>query len=62
VAVRPALSSVIYYLVEAPMQRVGRGLARRLDARFGPDRLAPAGARGCDRGLAGGPLRRDDDT
>ena len=57
-----ALSSVTYYLVEAPMQRVGRGLARRPDARFGPDRLAPAGARGCDRGLAGGPLRRDDDT
>jgi len=45
-AVLPAPSSVAYYLVEAPMQRAGRGLARRLDARFGPDRLAPAGARG----------------
>jgi len=45
-AVLLGLSSVTYYLVEAPMQHAGRGLARRLDARFGPDRLAPAGARG----------------
>ena len=37
------LSSVTYYLVEARMQRVGRWLARRLDARFEPDRLMPAG-------------------
>jgi hypothetical protein len=62
VAVLSALSSVTYYLVEAPMQRAGHGLTRRLDTRFGPDRLAPAGARSCDRGPAGGPLRRDDDT
>jgi hypothetical protein len=40
------LSSVTYYLVEARMQRVGRGLSRRLDARFGPDRLMPAGPSG----------------
>ena len=40
------LSPVTYYLVEARMQRVGRGLARRLDTRFGPDRLMPAGPSG----------------
>jgi hypothetical protein len=45
-AVLLVLSSVTYYLVEAPMHRVGRGLARRLDARLGPDRLAPATATG----------------
>jgi peptidoglycan/LPS O-acetylase OafA/YrhL len=28
---------VTYYLVEVPMQRLGRRLAKRLDARFGPD-------------------------
>jgi peptidoglycan/LPS O-acetylase OafA/YrhL len=27
-----------YYLLEAPMQRLGRRVAARLDARFGPDR------------------------
>jgi hypothetical protein len=27
-----------YYLLEAPMQRIGRRVAARLDARFGPDR------------------------
>jgi peptidoglycan/LPS O-acetylase OafA/YrhL len=26
-----------YYLVEAPMQRLGRRVAARLDARFRPD-------------------------
>jgi hypothetical protein len=26
-----------YYLVEAPMQRIGRRVAARLDARFGSD-------------------------
>ena len=40
------LSLVTYYLVEARMQRAGRGLARRLDARFWPDRLMPAGPSG----------------
>jgi peptidoglycan/LPS O-acetylase OafA/YrhL len=34
-----ACSAVTYYLVEAPMQRLGRRAAARLDARFGPDRL-----------------------
>jgi peptidoglycan/LPS O-acetylase OafA/YrhL len=29
------LSSVIYYLVEVRMQRAGRGVPRRLGARFG---------------------------
>jgi peptidoglycan/LPS O-acetylase OafA/YrhL len=32
-----ALSSVTYLLVEKPMQGVGRRVARRLDARYGPD-------------------------
>jgi peptidoglycan/LPS O-acetylase OafA/YrhL len=32
-----------YYLLEAPMQRVGRRVATRLDARFGPDRHARPG-------------------
>jgi peptidoglycan/LPS O-acetylase OafA/YrhL len=32
-----ALSSVTYLLVEKPMQDVGRRVARRLDARYGPD-------------------------
>ena len=36
-----ALCSVTYLLVERPMQRSGRKLARRLDERFGPDQ-APA--------------------
>ena len=34
-----AVCSVTYLLVERPMQDVGRRLARRLDARFGPDRF-----------------------
>jgi len=33
-----------YYLLEAPMQRVGRRVAARLDARYGPDRHARLGA------------------
>jgi peptidoglycan/LPS O-acetylase OafA/YrhL len=33
-----AVCSVTYLLVERPMQNVGRRVARRLDARFGPDR------------------------
>jgi peptidoglycan/LPS O-acetylase OafA/YrhL len=32
-----------YYLLEAPMQRLGRRVAARLDARFGPDRHARLG-------------------
>jgi peptidoglycan/LPS O-acetylase OafA/YrhL len=35
--------ALTYHLVEAPMQRLGRRVATRLDARFGPDRLGPAG-------------------
>jgi peptidoglycan/LPS O-acetylase OafA/YrhL len=31
--------ALTYYLVEAPMQRLGRRVTARLDARFGPDRL-----------------------
>jgi peptidoglycan/LPS O-acetylase OafA/YrhL len=30
--------ALTYYLVEAPMQRLGRRVTTRLDARFGPDR------------------------
>jgi peptidoglycan/LPS O-acetylase OafA/YrhL len=33
-----AVCSMTYLLVERPMQDLGRRLARRLDARFGPDR------------------------
>jgi peptidoglycan/LPS O-acetylase OafA/YrhL len=33
-----ACCALTYYLVEKPMQRVGRAIATRLDARFGPDR------------------------
>jgi peptidoglycan/LPS O-acetylase OafA/YrhL len=36
-AVLLACCSVTYYLVEAPMQRLGRRVAAKLDARFGPD-------------------------
>jgi peptidoglycan/LPS O-acetylase OafA/YrhL len=37
-----ACCAATYYLVEAPMQRLGRRVAARLDARFGPDRLEAA--------------------
>jgi peptidoglycan/LPS O-acetylase OafA/YrhL len=36
-AVLLACCSLTYYLVEAPMQRLGRRVAAKLDARFGPD-------------------------
>jgi peptidoglycan/LPS O-acetylase OafA/YrhL len=39
-----ACCALSYYLLEAPMQRIGRRLATRLDARFGPDRAAAAPA------------------
>ena len=39
-AVLLACCAGTYYLLEAPMQRVGRRVAARLDARFGPDRDA----------------------
>ena len=42
-AVLLACCAGTYYLVEAPMQRLGRRVAARLDARFGPDRLDAAG-------------------
>jgi peptidoglycan/LPS O-acetylase OafA/YrhL len=38
-----ALCAVTYYFVEAPMQRLGRRIAARLDARFGPDHLTATG-------------------
>jgi peptidoglycan/LPS O-acetylase OafA/YrhL len=38
-AILLAVCSVTYLLVERPMQNLGRQLGRRLDARFGPDRL-----------------------
>ena len=38
-AVLIAVCSATYLLVERPMQDVGRRLARRLDARYGPDRF-----------------------
>jgi peptidoglycan/LPS O-acetylase OafA/YrhL len=38
-AILIALCSATYLLVERPMQNVGRRLAKRLDARFGPDRI-----------------------
>ncbi len=38
-AILVAVCSATYLLVERPMQDVGRRLARRLDARFGPDRF-----------------------
>jgi len=34
-----AVCSATYLLVERPMQGVGRRMAKRLDARFGPDRF-----------------------
>jgi peptidoglycan/LPS O-acetylase OafA/YrhL len=33
-----ACCALTHYLVEAPMQRLGRRVTARLDARFGPDR------------------------
>jgi peptidoglycan/LPS O-acetylase OafA/YrhL len=39
-AVLLACCAGTYYLLEAPMQRLGRSVAARLDARFGPDRHA----------------------
>jgi peptidoglycan/LPS O-acetylase OafA/YrhL len=42
-AVLLACCAATYYLVEAPMQRLGRRVAARLDDRFGPDRLEAAG-------------------
>ncbi len=44
-AVLLACCALTYYLVEAPMQRLGRRVAARLDDRFGPDRPEPAGTR-----------------
>jgi peptidoglycan/LPS O-acetylase OafA/YrhL len=38
-AIMIAVCSATYLLVERPMQGVGRRLAKRLDARFGPDRF-----------------------
>ena len=41
-AVLLACCALTYHLVEAPMQRLGRRVIERLDARFGPDRPGPA--------------------
>ena len=54
VAILLAVCSVTYRLVERPMQELGRRLARRLDARFGPDRH-PAPARAAQPAMACGP-------
>jgi hypothetical protein len=48
-----AACSATYLFLERPMQNVGRRLARRLDARFGPDRL-PAPVRAREPALAHG--------
>jgi peptidoglycan/LPS O-acetylase OafA/YrhL len=53
VAVLIGVCSATYLLVERPMQEVGRRLARRLDARFGPDRV-PARMRAPESALAHG--------
>jgi peptidoglycan/LPS O-acetylase OafA/YrhL len=44
-----AVCSVTYLFVERPMQEVGRRLARRLEARFGPDNPAAARITPLDR-------------
>ena len=46
-----------YYLLEAPMQRLGRRVAARLDARFGPDRQKTPGAPVSAQQQAGGQLQ-----
>jgi peptidoglycan/LPS O-acetylase OafA/YrhL len=51
-AVLLAGCALTYHLVEAPMQRLGRRVAARLDARFGPDRLEPLPAQVTPRRLA----------
>jgi peptidoglycan/LPS O-acetylase OafA/YrhL len=50
-AILIAVSSATYLLVERPMQGVGRRLAKRLDARFGPDR-SPVRVRAPEAALA----------
>jgi peptidoglycan/LPS O-acetylase OafA/YrhL len=35
-----ACCGLTHRFIEAPMQRLGRRVARRLDARFGPDSVA----------------------
>jgi len=52
-AILLAVCSVTYLLVERPMQDLGRRLARRLDARFGPDRF-PVRMRAPEPALAHG--------
>jgi peptidoglycan/LPS O-acetylase OafA/YrhL len=51
VAILLAVCSATYLLVERPMQNVGRRVAKRLDARFGPDR-APVLLRAPEPALA----------
>jgi peptidoglycan/LPS O-acetylase OafA/YrhL len=50
-AILIAVCSATYLFVERPMQDVGRRLAKRLDARFGPDRL-PVPVRAPEAALA----------
>ena len=51
-AVLLACCALTYYLVEAPMQRLGRRVTARLDARLGPDRMEPRSGRVRRRRLA----------
>ena len=53
-----AVCSATYLFVERPMQDVGRRLARRLDARFGPDRF-PVRMRAPEPALAHGSRTAD---
>jgi len=55
VAILVVLSSLTYLLVERPAQNAGRRLARRLDARFGPDRLPERKPMAREPALATGP-------
>jgi peptidoglycan/LPS O-acetylase OafA/YrhL len=57
-AILIAVCSVTYLLVERPMQNLGRRLARRLDARFGPDRV-PVRMRVPEPALAHGSRRAE---
>ena len=58
VAILIAVCSATCLLVERPMQNVGRKLARRLDARYGPDRF-PTPMRAPGPALASGSPRAD---
>jgi peptidoglycan/LPS O-acetylase OafA/YrhL len=59
VAILIAVCSATYLLVERPMQNVGRKLARRLDARYGPDRPPAIPMRAPEPALAHGSRHTD---